>query len=208
MVGHTTDNRRVPAGDEHRRDRANIQIQAGLEPALDPAHVRIGAGQVLLAREQQRDVDRHPGEGRLFDRRQPLLGPRDLDEHVLSSGACMQVGRGAHAAGGVVGEQRRDLQRHPAVDPGRPVMYRREQVRCSAEVLDRQLEEQRLALGRCRRLAADLVVVGARLDRLVKDRWVGRQAGDRKLVDVALQLARVEHLSRDVVQPQALTKLL
>ena len=61
---------------------------------------------------------------------------------------CMQVGRGAHAAGGVIGEQRRDLQRHPAVDPGCPLMDRREQVRRAPEVLNRQLEEQRLTVGR------------------------------------------------------------
>jgi hypothetical protein len=87
-----------------------------------------------------------------------------------------------------MGEQWRDLERCPAVDPGRPLMDRREQVRRSPEVLDRELEEQRLAVGRRRRLGADLVVVRARPDRLVEDRWVRRQAGDRELLDVSPQL--------------------
>src|SRR4051812_36083528 len=76
------------------------------------------------------------------------------------------------------------------------------------EVLDRQLEEKRLAVGRFHCRVADLVFVGARFDRLIEDGWIGGQAGDRELLDVALQLTRVEHLSSDVVQPQALTKLL
>jgi hypothetical protein len=159
-------------------------------------------------REQERHVYRHPGEGRLFDRRQAFRGPWDLDEQVLSPGSCVQVGRGAHAGGGVIREQRRDLQRHPAVDPGRPLMDRREPVRRSPEVLDRQLKEERLAVGRFGCLVADLVVVGARFDRFLEDGWIGGQAGDRELLDVALKLTRVEHLSSDVVQPQALTKSL
>src|SRR3954467_6761762 len=87
-------------------------------------------------------------------------------------------------------------------------MDRREPVRRSPEVLDRQLEEKRLAVGRFGCLVADLVVVGARFDRLIEDGWIGCQAGDRELLDVALQLTGVEHLSSDVVQPQALTELL
>src|SRR3954468_17777907 len=87
-------------------------------------------------------------------------------------------------------------------------MDRREPVRRSPEVLDRQLEDKRLAVGRFGCLVADLVVVGARFDRLIEDGWIGCQAGDRELLDVALQLTRVEHLSSDVVQPQALSKLL
>src|SRR4051812_9156702 len=87
-------------------------------------------------------------------------------------------------------------------------MDRREPVRRSPEVLDRQLEEKRLGVGRFGCLVTDLVVVGARFDRLIEDGWIGGQAGDREPLDVALQLTRVEHLSSNVVQPQALTKLL
>ena len=41
-----------------------------------------------------------------------------------------------------------------------------------------------------------------------EDGWIRGQAGDRELLDVALQLTRVEHLPSDVVQPQALTKVM
>ena len=55
---------------------------------------------------------------------------------------------------------------------------------------------------------ADAGVVGvAGADRLVEDRRVGRQAGDRQLVDVARQRAVVEHLARDVVEPKALAEI-
>ena len=48
----------VPAADEHRRHRADIGRQTGGDAALDAAQVRFGSGEVLLAREQQRHIDR------------------------------------------------------------------------------------------------------------------------------------------------------
>ncbi len=51
---------------------------------------------------------------------------------------------------------------------------------------------------------ADLGVVVARLDRLVEDRRVRCQPGDRIPLDVTRELPRVEQLPRDVVEPQTL----
>ncbi|MCK7517106.1 MAG: hypothetical protein MZV64_04995 [Ignavibacteriales bacterium] len=62
----------VPAADEHRRDRRRRRVEAGLDAPLDAAQVGLGRRQVVLAREEQRDVDRDAGEDRLLDGRQAL----------------------------------------------------------------------------------------------------------------------------------------
>ena len=59
-----------------------VQRPAGLEAALVGAHVGLHHGLVLLDREQQRDVDVHPVEQRLLDRRDALRRRGDLDHQV------------------------------------------------------------------------------------------------------------------------------
>src|SRR5262249_32266036 len=68
--------------------------------------------------------------------------------------------------------------------------------------------EQLLALHTGPGLGADRVVVVAATDRLVEDRRVRRQAGHRIVVDVALDRAVVEQAARDVVEPEALPRLM
>ena len=64
---------------------------SGFRPAvdapLDAAQVRLRGRHILLAREQQRHVDRHAGEDRLLDGRQTFLCAGDLDEQVGRPGA-------------------------------------------------------------------------------------------------------------------------
>ena len=117
---------------------------------------------------------------------------------------------------GVVGEQRRDLQRAEAVDPVGALVDVGEEVGGVAQVGDRQLEEDPLLGVGADALAGlgggadlgDLLVVGvAAGDRLVEDRRVRGQAGDRELVDVALQGAVAQHRAGDVVEPEALAQL-
>ena len=117
------------------------------------------------------------------------------------------LGRG-ESAGGVVGQQRRHLQRHPAVHAVGAVVDRAEQIGGPREILERQLEEQRLAGLALVQLFADRGVVGAAvLDRVVEDRRIRGEPGDRKLVDVALERAAVEQVARDVVEPETLAQV-
>jgi hypothetical protein len=86
-------------------------------------------------------------------------------------------------------------------------MDRREQIRGAAEILDGEVEEQTLAGRTAVELPADFrVVAGTVRDGVVEDRGVGGQAGDRQLVDVALQRAAIEQVAGDVVEPQALAE--
>ena len=50
---------RVPAADEKRRHGSDLGIESGGDAPLDAAHIRFGRRNIVLAREQQRDVDRH-----------------------------------------------------------------------------------------------------------------------------------------------------
>ena len=147
----------------------------------------------MLAREQEGHVDGHPGEDRLLDGGQALLGTGNLDEQVGAARPRVQVPRGGESARGVVRQERRDLQRHPSVHAVRLVPGRAKEVGRPGEVFQGQLEEQRLARLALLDLLADCGVVRrAVLDGMVEDRGVGREPGHGQLVDVALERAGLE----------------
>src|SRR5450756_128464 len=102
--------------------------------------MRLGGGQVVLAGEQERDVDRHPGEDRLLNRDQPGTSARDLDEEIRAASLRMESPRLRNRAGRVVGEKWRDLERDPAVDALRRVVSRSEQVGRARQILNGQIE--------------------------------------------------------------------
>src|SRR6185437_8506475 len=132
-------------------------------------------------------------------------GTRYLYEEIGSLGAAMEIPRLGQRGVGVVGQPRGDLERHPAIDPGGALVYGPEQIRGAGQVLERELEEELLV--RQPRLCevADIGVVGRdMLHRMIEDRRVGSEPGDRQLVDVALQGTARKQVPRDVVQPQAL----
>ena len=205
---HLAHDRGVPAADEHRGDGADLGLEPGLDAPLDAAQECLGRRQVVLAGEQQGDVDRHAGKDRLLDGRQAFRGARDLDEQIRSPRPGEQLfGRG-EGAGRVVGQQGRHFQRHPAVHAIRPVIDGSKQVGSAGEVLQRQLEEQFLSRLALLELLADRGVVGrAVLDGLVEDGRIRGQPRHRQLVDVALERAVVQQVARDVVEPEALAQV-
>ncbi len=152
---------------------ADVRVQPGLDPSLDAAQERFRRGDVLLAREQQGDIDRNTGEDGLFDRGQSFGGPGNLDHQIRTRGAGEQaLGRG-NRRGGIVGEKRRHFERHPPVDAARSIVDRPKQVGGACQVLDRQLEEQRFPRLPFRPLCGyRRVVGGAVLDGLLEDRRV------------------------------------
>ena len=145
-LGHLAGDRDVPAADEQRRDGGDGRVEPRLDAPLDAAQVRLGRREVLLAREEQRDVDRHAGEDRLLDRGQALRGAGDLDEEV---GPCRRARWRSSAAASVLavswassGETSSDTQ--PST-PSVPGVDGPEQVGRAGQILKRQLEEQLLA---------------------------------------------------------------
>ena len=75
-------NRDIPAADKKRCDRGDGRIEPSFDAPLDAAQVGLGRGDILLAREQQCDIDRNAGEDRLLDRRQSFRGAGNLDEEI------------------------------------------------------------------------------------------------------------------------------
>ncbi len=178
----------VPATDEERGNGGDVGVEVGLDAALHTPHVGLGGGEVLIGREEQGDVDRNAGEDRILDRRKPRLGTGDLDEEVVALGPRVQLRRLLDRRRGVIGEQRRDLQRDETVNAVGALVHGGEEVGGGAQVGDRELEEE--ILGRARRgaVTGDLLIVGvAGGDRLVEDRRVGGETCNRELLDVALQ---------------------
>ena len=85
------------------------------------------------------------GEDRLLDGRQTFLGAGDLDEQVGPSGPRGKFLGGGDGAGGVMRQQWRHLQRHPAVHPVGAVVNWPEQVGRLREIVQRQIEKKRFA---------------------------------------------------------------
>jgi hypothetical protein len=83
-----------------------------------------------------------------------------------------------------------------------------EQVGRPSEVLQRQLEEERLArLTSAQLLANRRVVRRTVLDRVVEDRRVRGKPGDRQVPDVVLERASIQQIACDVVEPDALAHI-
>ena len=120
----------------------------------------------------------------------------------------VQVDRLLEGSLGVVGEPRVDLDRDVAVDAARPLPHGEEHVaRITNVVLGQPEEHLARVVGRLEQSTQLVVVVVALRDRLLEDRRVRRDAGDRALVDQLLQAAAVHELTREVVDPDRLPAL-
>ncbi len=102
-----------------------------------------------------------PAKMDFLDSRQAFLGSGDLDEQVRQPGSRVQIlGRGQRA-GRVIGQQRRHFERHPAVHAVGPIVDGPKQLGGAGDVLQRQVEKERLARFALAQLLADRGVVGA-----------------------------------------------
>jgi hypothetical protein len=208
LPGDLATDRDVPAADEERSDRGDCRVQSRLDAPLDAAQVGVSRRDILLAREQQRDIDRNAGEDRRLDGGKPFRGTGYLDEEVGLAGAPMEIARGRERFVGVMRQKRRDLERDPAVDPVGAGEDGPEQLRGPGQVRERQSEEQVLCrAGRGPAFGNVRVIGSGVLDRMIEDRGIRGEACDGELVDVALQGAVVQQLAGDVVEPQALTEI-
>src|SRR6202041_2784714 len=105
-------------------------------------------------------------------------------------------------------QERRHLERDPAVDAGCPVPDRSEQVCRPGEVFESQVEEE---LFRGLALLAALpyggVVRGALADGVVEDRGVRGEPRDREVLDVPGECPALEQVTGDVVEPERLAEV-
>ena len=170
----------VDAGDEERGDRVQAgQVGVARPGLLEAGEERVHDRAVAVEGEDQRDVDRDARAHHLGDGGQALDRRGDLDEHVRA------VDRGREGLGlldrpgGVVGEPRVDLDRHPAVLATGGLVDRQEDVARVADVLGREGEHGLVdGLPGVRELA-HLGVVGVPLGQGgLEDRRVGGDPDD------------------------------
>ena len=162
----------------------------------------------MLAREQQGDVYRDAGKDRLFDRGQAFLGSRNFDEQVRPPRPRVQILGCSQSAGCVVRQQGRHFQGYPPIHTVRLVVDRSKQVGGPGDVLQCEVEKERLARFAPTQLLADRGVIRrAVFDGVVKDRRIRREPRYREFGDVALECAAVKQVACDVIKPEALTEI-
>ena len=193
----------VDPGDEERRDRRDrgdvVPVGRRL---LEPGHVRVDDLAVALEREDQRHVDRDPLGQRRGDGGDALGRGRDLDVHVRPVDQPPQLlGLGDRRLG-LAREPRVDLERDPPVDAVGGVVDGPQHVGRPADVIGgdhpRRLFDRDLA----DRQVLDLRLVGVALGEGVgEDRRVRRHAANLEVLDQAGQVAGVEPVPADVVEP-------
>ncbi len=108
----------------------------------------------------------------------------------------------------VVREQRRHLERNPAVHRVGLVVEGAEQIGGLREVLDGQLEEQLLTrFARLELLPYGSIIGSAFRDGLLEDGRIRGQPRHRQLGDVSLERAGRQQIASDIVKPDALAKV-
>src|SRR5262249_16106485 len=133
---HLTDDGSVPTADKNRSYGTDFGLESGVDASLDAAQESLGRRNVVLPGKQERDVDGDAGEERLFDGRQTFHGARNFAQQIGSAGPGVQTLRRSESASRVVSQQRRNLQRHPAVDAVGAVVNRPEEIGGLCEILE------------------------------------------------------------------------
>ena len=133
----------------------------------------------MIAREEQRDVHRHAREGRLLDGGRSFPGAGNFDEQIAPAGPFVKCFGLGHRGLGVVGKERRDFQRYPAIHGGRAFVDRREQIGSARQVLHRQLEKQCFAGKAHTHEPANFGIIRFAMgDSVIEDRWIRCESRD------------------------------
>lgn len=178
------------------------QVVARLLGFLQAGEVGVHHRPVALDGEDQGHVDRDAlGEHR-GDRRQACFGRRDLDQQVRAVDDLPQLDGLQDRLVGVVGQPRIDLDGHPAVHTVGQFVLLGQHVAGVADVVGGHGADGRVHVGAALGELLDLRVVGVPLGQGgLEDRRVGRHADDRLGVDQLLQVAGLQPLTGQVVEP-------
>ncbi len=199
---------RVDAAHEEARHRG--QPIHRLSPLDPPLHrLEPGVHHLVVARhgEQQRDVDVDAIGEAFTDGRDPRGGARDLDHEVRAVDRVPEaVGLGDRGVG-VPRDIRAHLDGDEAVLSRRPVVDRTEESRRRADILDHDRIENGVRVRVGSGGANVLVVEVALRDRLLEDRGIGGLAGQVVLADQPGLFAVLQHVAPQVVEPDALAKV-
>ena len=120
----------------------------------------------------------------------------------------MQFNRRVDGAGGVVREQGRYFQRHPAVNTVSGVVNWPKKIGGLIQILQGQVEEHGLARLACARFVLNgFIVEIAVFDGVIEDRRVGGEPRHRQVPYVAAERAAGQKPAVNVVKPEALAQI-
>ena len=195
----------VDAGDEEARNRRDWgRIAAAGDEPFETAEIRLDDLGMALEGKDERDVDRAALGDAVLDRTETGLGSRDLHEQVRPVDELVEAHRLLVRPLSIVREARIHFERDVAVDSPGVLPRSAQKIAAATHVLDREVDEDLLrSLVASEDLAQLLVVPVARGERFLEDGRIGRDADDGVLLHEARQLARLEHLSRERVDPDA-----
>ena len=194
----------VHPGDEERGDGVDLaQVVAGLGGLFQAGQVGVHDGLVPVEGEDQGDVDADALGDDGGDRGQPGQGGRDLDQHVGSVDDLVQFGGLVDGGLGFVGQARVDLDGDAAVDVAGGLVDAGEQVAGVAYVVGGGLPDGVVDGGASGGQVVELLLVGGAVgEGGLEDRRVGGDPADVPGVDQLLQVAGLQALAGQVVQPQ------
>jgi hypothetical protein len=205
LVDHAVD-----AADEETGDAVDARDVAALGfEVLQPRRVRLGDRQIGVGREEQGDVDVDPLADQLADGGDAGRRSWDLDHQIGTVDRMPQPARLLDGGRRVHRQIGRDLEADVAVLAAQAVVDRPEQVGGGLDVGDGEafveIDDLGVALGQD---GLQPGVIGVALaDGLLEDRGVGGEAPDSILLDQALELAVLEDLLVEEVEPDGLARL-
>jgi hypothetical protein len=107
------------------------------------------------------------------------MSSRDLDQEIRPVRLGVESFRRRDGSLRIVSEKRRDLQRHPTIHAGCPIMDRSKKIGSLPEILDGQLEKQRLhRFALVRFLVNGLIIFVTVLDGVIEDGGIRGKPGD------------------------------
>ena len=113
-----------PAHEERSNAVHTGEVASGTGVLLEARQVGVDHGGVTLQREDQHDVDAPPFSSHGLNGRNAFGRRRDLHQHVRSVYSGVEIRGGAHGAGGVTSQLRRDFDRHEPVETAAGIEYR------------------------------------------------------------------------------------
>ena len=179
-----------------------VQVVAGLLGGFQAGQVGVHHQPVALDREDQRDVDRNAFGQNGGDGGQARLGGRNLDQQVGPVDDLPQLDGLRDGLVGVVGQPGVHLDRHPPVDTVGGVPLGPQHVAGLADVVGGHGADGGVDVGAAVGEFGDLRVISVALgQRGLEDRRVGGDADDALGVDQLLQVARLQPVAGQVVEP-------
>src|SRR5207247_8144683 len=118
------------------------RVEPGRDAPFDTPHICLCGCEVMIVREQECHVDRDASKDRFLDGRKSFPGSWNFDKKVGSCRPGMELFGCSAGACGIIGQQWRYLQRHPAINAVRRVVHLSEEISSLGNILQCKFVEE------------------------------------------------------------------